>query len=225
MMGVTHLVGGAAAWVTVAAAGSLGPVAAVAGAAVAGYFALVPDIGQRGTMAANSLPPVTWVVSWVIRHGPGGHDHRKGWLHAYAGMIICAVASVLAWAAARAWLSAHPTYTWLPPHLSDYLAAHHLLFTTVPWWLPVAAVLGYVSHVVLDLMTLSGCCLLWPDTSRVFHLLPYGARVETGLQKKRLKLPGGGTTRGKHHTAEWWVVRPVLVVVLTGMSVLVALGR
>lgn len=224
MMGITHLIGGAAAWVTVAAAANFGPEAAIAGAAVAGYAALVPDIGQQGTMAANSLPPVTWALSWVIRHGPGGHDHRKGPLHAFAGMIIWAGACALGWAAARAWLRSHPASAWLPPHLAAWLGAHHLLVTTVPVCLLAAAVLGYVSHVVLDLMTLSGCCLCYPDLT-VFHLLPYGWRVETGLQAKRLKLPSGGRTKGKHHTAEWWVVRPVLVIILTGMSLLVASGR
>jgi membrane-bound metal-dependent hydrolase YbcI (DUF457 family) len=52
-------------------------------------------------------------------------------------------------------------------------------------WAPVAALLGYASHLVADSVTKSGIRFLYPNTKR-YHLLPLGWRITTGSQAEDL---------------------------------------
>ena len=49
-------------------------------------------------------------------------------------------------------------------------------FPTLGLWL----LLGYISHLALDMMTLSGLTVWQPFSDRKYHLLPKSMRVRTG---------------------------------------------
>jgi membrane-bound metal-dependent hydrolase YbcI (DUF457 family) len=66
---------------------------------------------------------------------------------------------------------------------------------------PLAAGLGCATHVAGDMLTLTGCPLLWPVTMREFHLTPRPLRFTTG------KL------------AERWIVTPLLLLMLAVLLV------
>lgn len=77
-----------------------------------------------------------------------------------------------------------------------------------PGWVVGALVAGWVSHLALDGCTTQGIWLAWPSLRRTW-LLPEPLRVRTGLGKIRRK--GWRAVLGrKGHTAEWWVVRPLM---------------
>lgn len=55
--------------------------------------------------------------------------------------------------------------------------------TVTPWHIPVTAAvmaLGCACHIAGDALTHGGCPLLWPASSREFHLLPAPVRFTTG---------------------------------------------
>lgn len=154
MMGHTHWVIGAAAWLGTLAltdiAGTLTLNAAVVfgGSAIAAIAALEPDIDTKNSMASKSLGPITGVVSWVIRTAFGGHRKIT---HSILGMLIMA----------GVFFGVSKTFGW-------------------PAWIPLAAIIGWNSHILSDMLTREGCPLLWPVSKTKFglHLVTTGKRTE-----------------------------------------------
>lgn len=68
--------------------------------------------------------------------------------------------------------------------LTHTLAVWGLLTLAALVWLPVplaaALAAGYGSHILADMLTRAGLPVLWPVSSRSFHLLPRLLRVKTG---------------------------------------------
>jgi hypothetical protein len=95
----------------------------------------------------------------------GQHAHRKA-THSLIGLGFFAVAVALA---AR--------------------AAH------LPAAVAVAAIVGFVSHLLTDCLTVHGCPLLWPGP-RCFHLLPEAVRISTGGKRRRGEDDDGHVIRG-----------------------------
>lgn len=67
------------------------------------------------------------------------------------------------------------THTWF---LWALLSALALLFLPAP--IALALIAGYASHLVLDMMTVSGLPVFWPLSDGKFYVLPRPARFRTG---------------------------------------------
>lgn len=204
-MGVTHVAGGAAAWLAVSVATHASPQAAALGTVAAGYAALLPDIGQPNSLAAHSIGPVTGIISRAVQittpdQFKGGMaakmGHRKAWTHSAAGLAGWCVLMVY-------------TFT---------------IWNHAPHWLPAAAMTGWASHLFLDCLTEKGCALAWP-WSRLMHLLPEELRVKTGLDAKQRRRKSGRMSWWKHHTGEWWVVRPLCMLLIIACSAFLVVGH
>jgi membrane-bound metal-dependent hydrolase YbcI (DUF457 family) len=108
----------------------------------------------------------------------------------------------------------HSVAGWLVWSAGWLLAATHWGW---PLWVAWALAAGWANHIVMDMLTISGCPLLWPRLVK-YHLLPDGLRVRCGTRKKHIR-----GRPGKWHTAEYWIVRPLAVLALAGGAVLCAL--
>jgi membrane-bound metal-dependent hydrolase YbcI (DUF457 family) len=77
-------------------------------------------------------------------------------------------------------------------------------------WVAVSVLLGWISHVVADMLTKEGCPLLWPISSHNFgiHL------ITTGMGKKH-----------GHHTMEWWLITPLSTIVTFVSMAALLVGR
>jgi len=101
MMGHSHALSGAAAWLAIGAAtpisanvlGIEGAVPVVLGAAVASGAALLPDLDHHSATATRALPPVTNVISKVVETFSGGHRHGT---HSIVGIAAATALAYLA---------------------------------------------------------------------------------------------------------------------------------
>lgn len=128
--------------------------------ALAGPPHLVPLIVGGATAAAGALIPDLDHVGSTAARSLGGASrvvaHGVRWLsggHRRGTHSLVAVAL----AANAFWLT---LWRW-------------------PWWLPAALVVGVAVHIGGDMMTRTGCPLLWPARRR-FWLLPALMRFTTG---------------------------------------------
>ena len=157
MMRTTHIAGGftagTAACIPLPA---MHGATAVLFAAVAAVAAPWPDLDNFGTWS-RTRPGVffDWHIHPVKYRisralAPLGR-HREGPAHSLAG------------AAAAGAVLTTPMMAW----------------AWWPWWAGLAAFVGLVSHLLLDLMTLSPVRVLWP-AGWLIHGLPRGLRVRVG---------------------------------------------
>lgn len=101
MMGPSHAISGAAAWLALTAdtavtAGVLEGVDTASiwvGAGVATGAAMLPDLDHQHAKAANFLPPVTNVISNIIGTVSGGHRHGT---HSFIGAGVFTVLAAVA---------------------------------------------------------------------------------------------------------------------------------
>jgi membrane-bound metal-dependent hydrolase YbcI (DUF457 family) len=228
MMGTTHAQAGVAGWLTtcvlVELSGSpLPPLIIAGGAAVAGFAALIPDIDVHGSDASRMLGPVTELISWVIsRSGKYlsrwlnpdlpdkmiGDGHRQ-FTHSFLGIAL--------WTA---------------------LAALVMLPLHQPVWVWGAMAEGYANHVAMDMWTIFGCRLFWPDQHR-WGWLPMPFRVRTGGRRgichrpqhqvlrsygrrRRRRIPILWRSRAG---AEFSLVQPLVLAVALGAAYLLAKGK
>lgn len=100
MMGGSHAISGAAAWVAVTSTGPLmlgisplPPQGIILGSVVAAGAALLPDFDHHSGTAAYSLPPLTKVMARSVANISGGHRHGT---HSILGILVAtAIASLL----------------------------------------------------------------------------------------------------------------------------------
>lgn len=191
MMGASHAVSGAAAWLFIAGSvpTTLGLVDGVDGPAlgvgiiVAAGAALLPDIDHRNGTIAHSLPPVSTIAARVTEKLSGGH--RKG-THSVLGLAIA-----VAWAFLAALIAipvgAHGSYyvgagvfavllsgfalrglDLFKGRFASWTASIMLALFVVfqgadNWtWFPAAVAVGYATHLVGDLITVGGIPVFWP---------------------------------------------------------------
>lgn len=161
------------------------PAGVLAGALVCAGAALLPDADHRQASIAQSLPPVSNLMCAGIGRVAGGH--RNG-THSLLGI---AVFTVIAYALG-VWEVHSPRWGTVFPGaglsavLLIALALKALKFIPdamrkLPWvvsipagafvalfapeeqyWFVLAVLLGTVTHIVGDLLTVGGCNLLWP---------------------------------------------------------------
>jgi membrane-bound metal-dependent hydrolase YbcI (DUF457 family) len=101
------------------------------------------------------------------------------------------------------------THSLLGMALVDLFAFGMQRWLHFPIWISAAFVVGWISHVLADMLTKEGCPLFWPISDHDFGL----HLVTTGLSKKQGR-----------HTSEWWVVRPLAVLASGAFLALLAMG-
>lgn len=85
-------------------------------------------------------------------------------------------------------------------------------FTVVIWWLPLAVLCGWLSHIATDSMTVKGCPWLWPSLRR-FWLLPASYRISTGGKRRSQPKPWQ-TQRGQPY-GEWITSTTAVIIMVT----------
>lgn len=208
MMGHSHAITGATAWLAVAGPAA-GPLhlngwGLAAGALVSAGAALLSDLDHAGATVSRSLPPITNVLSAVVSVISGGH--RKG-THSVVGVALF---TVLAWASA-AWtmdfqgdtihpgpaiasvmvaslglkamrLGFNPLVSWALS-LGSGAAVFFTLAPGNPGWFPVAIGLGVIVHILGDMITTEGVPLLYPFSKFQFRFPILG---DTGSLREHL---------------------------------------
>jgi membrane-bound metal-dependent hydrolase YbcI (DUF457 family) len=204
MMGRTHLMGGAAAWLAGCAVAGASPTIVGTGTAVALAGSLAPDVDHRSAEAAQfcrlagsavaaagaaglllANPGPQWallaaagvllaLLPWATRPHGGGF---RGWVHSLWGAAACAL-----------------------------LAFVPVAVGWVPLWAGLAFTAGWASHLILDAMTAEGLRLFWPSQVR-YGWFPKAASMRTGGRR-----PGH---RGKGRVGrEYVLVQPPLMAII-----------
>jgi membrane-bound metal-dependent hydrolase YbcI (DUF457 family) len=201
MLGHSHaLSGGVAGLATgVCLHMSLPRVAALAGFTAG--MALLPDLDKCGSSPARCLGFLSEAVAWIIGRISGGHRHAT---HSFVG--IAAFTGL-------AWVSCHFRADWggkaglallMTLSVSAALEALHVASGHVAdlvgvvvaagevWYgyglslIPLAVFVGCCTHIIGDMLTDSGCMLLFPLSKHRFHLLPEPFAFTTGTRPELL---------------------------------------
>jgi membrane-bound metal-dependent hydrolase YbcI (DUF457 family) len=215
VLGHSHALSGAVAGLAV---GSVilhepaGPLALLCGLTAA--YALAPDIDQCGSTGARSLGFVTEALAWVVRKLSGGHRHGThslvgiglftgvAWVaclfrETWPGRIVLALILAAGIAAAADALRPGPAHG---ENILGLLAAGAMCWTGYGLALvPIAAAVGTGVHIAGDMLTVEGCPLAWPFSTRHYGL-PRPVSFTTGTWRER------------------WIVDPVLLVTLLWLS-------
>ncbi|HWT33226.1 MAG TPA: metal-dependent hydrolase [Microbacterium sp.] len=200
MMGTSHAVSGAAAWIAVTATTlpalglhPLTPGAVLLGAGVCAGAALLPDADHHSATIAHSVPVLGQAVADTVETVSGGHRHGMHSLLAVAGTLAATfglgmlrwtpagwdhslqVGSALAVMACTAFALKVLTLfrSWLPAWLVGAVVAGGILLWAPEQfgWLPLCTGLGFAVHLVGDALTVEGVPLLWPLNPRPPALL------------------------------------------------------
>lgn len=157
MLGTSHLVFGAGAWIALGAGFDYTPSLAETAAVLVG--ALAPDLDHPKSRIGRLIPPVSRFIS---RNG-GGH---RGMTHSFLMLVPMVWLSLWLWGKHQSqiasgsswwsWLYGSQAASGLTP--DGFLGAIMLAFT-----------FGYLTHLIGDLMTRQGVKVLWP--------LPYAIRL------------------------------------------------
>lgn len=162
----------------------LSPASIVLGAIVCAGAALLPDADHHNATIAHSLPGVGKLATGTVRAVSGGHRHgthsplvaalvllaafwlaRSGWpadVGAFFGVVVPAVlaAALLAFSVkvlkiVRRWGPAWAVGVVIAAAISWYHPA--------TWaWLPLCIAVGWITHLIGDLLTTGGLPLFWP---------------------------------------------------------------
>ncbi|MGO1851793.1 MAG: metal-dependent hydrolase [Microbacteriaceae bacterium] len=189
MMGGSHAITGAAAWVAVTATapGALGimpldPLGVGVGAVVCAGAALLPDADHPSATIAQSIPVIGKVGANAISGMVGGHRHGTHSLLAVPVIVFLAWLLQFAVVDVGWWHQPVPVGAGLAAvALSAFAAKAVRLVRRWPqaWaasvavgavvalfgsaeWVPAAVVLGFVVHLLGDFITVGGLPLLWP---------------------------------------------------------------
>jgi len=201
VLGHSHALSGLAAgaatlpWVPVE-----GTVAQVAWVAAVGGFAMLPDLDQEGTTIARMWGPVTDVPAKVVGtvargHRWGTHDAVLGplafGLLAYAAsgaywssLLVMALAAGLALRALHFVIPGRAENTVLGNLVLSWGGAWLLLeHSPSPLWLPLAVVLGTLTHIAGDFLTKEGVPVPLFLLLRRSRLAPVHLHTGTTLEK------------------------------------------
>ncbi len=193
MTGKTHLAGGFAAGAGLAYAGAaftelgmlLPPTLDVAGLAVPGIVpgllacgiaSLLPDIDEPESLIANSPEN----MKRRIGRGRAGIDRgarqSAGMLLTVLNVITRGLAGFVRLLAGGHRGATHMLLIAAALTIGMYFLGEAIGFAALWLWFAV----GYLSHLLLDMLTPSGLALLWPLSRRPLHLLPGPLRIVTG---------------------------------------------
>jgi membrane-bound metal-dependent hydrolase YbcI (DUF457 family) len=194
MLGRTHALSGAAACAAgVITAWHPGDAPAAAAAVIFAGAAVLPDIDKLGSTAARSLGFLTGIFASLVSKASGGHRHGT---HCLLGIAVFTAVTAAAAALRHTWpgfvllslltavmLASALRAIGLGGHLPELAAVAGGIAMT-RWGydtaaLPLLTALGCVTHIAGDMMTVSGCPLLWPFSQRRFWLVPEQFRTVT----------------------------------------------
>lgn len=191
MMGTSHAVTGAAAWIAVTSTAvpalelfPLSPASVLLGAAVCAGAALLPDSDHHNATIAFSVPVLGKTAASAIETVSGGHRHGMHSLLAIAGayfvtsklnliqwtpegwehgLLVGSAVAVMA-CTAFAVKVLRLVRSWLLSWLIGALVAGAVAFWSPGEfaWLPLCIALGFTIHLLGDLLTVEGIPLLWP---------------------------------------------------------------
>ena len=176
MIGRHHAISGASVWFGVAGVAmheTAHPVELVAATTICAAAAVLPDVDEPGSSVARSLGAVSETVSKVTNKMCGGHRNASHSLLGAAiigGLALWATTNLIAVAAAFAFLVFLAWYT-LMPILRHGLIALGIGAGAGIWvmqghlsapLLPIAVVVGYLTHLCGDMLTSEGVPLFWP---------------------------------------------------------------
>lgn len=192
MMGVSHAVSGAAAWIAVtgtvpylsSGALPLDPVAVLAGSLVCAGAALLPDADHHSATIAQSVPVLGRLTARTVEAVSGGHRHGAhsllgafvvtgaAWALTFATVEVDGVGPLsIGVAAGVAALTCFGVKardfvdSWFTAWIAG-LALALVLIVVAPGglaWFPLAVALGFVAHLAGDALTTGGLPgLLWP---------------------------------------------------------------
>lgn len=219
MLGHSHALSGAVAGM---AAGLLLHKSAPDTGALAGYaagMALLPDLDKCGSSPARCLGFLSEAVAWVIGRVTGGHRHAT---HSVLGVALFSGLALLACqyradVAGKAGLALLLTLSvaggldalrLTNGHTADLIgiavAAGAIWYGYGLRLIPLAVLIGCCTHIVGDMLTVSGCMLAFPLSKHRTRLLPKPLAFTTGTWPEHL------------------LVDPLLMVALTVLSVRVA---
>lgn len=191
MMGSSHAISGAAAWIAVTSTAipalSLSPLPAESvlfGAVIAAGAALLPDADHHSATIAHSVPVAGRIAAGAIGALSGGHRKGMHSLLAVLGIIAATLAlGSVQWtpdgwdralqigsACAVAACSAFAVKTlkfvtsWMVAWAVGVLMAGAVLLWAPDQfgWLPICIGVGYLTHLIGDILTVQGVPLLWP---------------------------------------------------------------
>lgn len=238
MMGASHALSGAAAWVAVTATAvpalglyPLEPSAVLVGALVAAGAALLPDVDHRGATIARSVPFVGRAAAGAVGTLTGGH--RRG-MHSLLAVIAVLYGTwgltFLVWTP-EGWNRQLPIGSLVIVVAMIAFAVKALKIVnkwSIAWligvtfatavllwaphgiaWLPVCIALGYLVHVLGDALTTDGVPLLWPLSPKPPKpIRPIALVKMTWKNNGSFAIPILGTTGSRR---EW-----ALTLVMTG---------
>ncbi|MFC4225414.1 metal-dependent hydrolase [Lysinibacter cavernae] len=190
-MGYNHAISGAAAWVAVSTATPyslgmvpMGPLEVVSGAVICAGAALLPDADHHNATIAHSVPVVGRVAAGAVGTLTGGHRHGLHSVLAIVGIwFLMSFIATLTWEpgllARTIFIGAAITTaallafalkvlkvakTWPKAWLFGMLlsAVLALVQPQVASWFPICVTIGFMAHLVGDLLTVGGLPLLWP---------------------------------------------------------------
>lgn len=215
------------------------PGGVLAGALVCAGAALLPDADHRQATIAQSLPPVSNLICAGLGRLAGGHRNGTHSLLGIAAFTVIAYALGLWEVHSPRWGTVFPG-AGLSAVLLIAFALKALKFIpdamrTVPWvvsipagvfvavfapeeqyWFVLAVLLGTVTHVVGDLLTVGGCNLLWPFRLRAplkLRRLPLLRQI--WRPSGRLAVPVLGVAGSRR---EWLLCIPVALYAFLGMA-------
>ena len=198
MTGKTHLAGGLAAAALLHAApalasryapsiasvfptgligieGLLLPVA-VPGAVVAVVAALLPDIDEPESLISNSPNAIRKKLGKGRTAAQRSARRSAGLLLRAANVLTRGLAMLVRLLAGGHRAATHVLLITAALTVGMYFLGASIGFPSM--WMWFAA--GYLSHLLLDMMTPSGVAVLWPLVRSDLHLLPSFMRVQTG---------------------------------------------
>lgn len=193
MMGTSHAVSGAAAWIALTASATAFPslglhplpaTAVMIGTGIAAGAALLPDADHHNATIAHSVPIAGKVAAGVIGAVSGGHRkgmhsimatigiyfavallanvmwQPEGWNDAVQAGSAVAVAACVAFAIKVLKI----VKSWLPAWIIGFAvgAAIAIWAPTEFSWLPLCITVGFIAHIVGDMLTTQGVPLIWP---------------------------------------------------------------
>lgn len=178
-MGRHHALLGAVVWLAPAAA--LGPhslSALVASTATCGAAAMLPDLDEPGSTVAHVLEPVSGAVSVVMKRWCGGHRQASHSLLAVGGVGVMAFVCSLSRDAVAVAIGLLMLLAFRGLAPSGFRRGTIALVASVGAgvavalgrlgvaWFAIAVPVGYVAHLIGDMLTTGGVPLLWPSRQR-----------------------------------------------------------
>jgi hypothetical protein len=160
---------------TVSIEGLLLPVV-VPGTVVAVVAALLPDIDEPESLISNSPNAIRKKLGRGRTVAERGAHQSAGLLLRAANVFTRGLAMLVRLLAGGHRAATHVLLIAAALTTGTYFLGHAIGFPSLWMWFA----LGYLSHLLLDMMTPAGVSVLWPLSRRDLHLLPSFMRVRTG---------------------------------------------